>query len=87
MAICVYVKMVNFLCLWDNRAKDQYYSCVLSRNALLEGEVKVVNEALIDQVKIVLPPFHIELGLMKPFVKVLVLNNCPANSWYLVKKN
>lgn len=86
-AICVDLKMVNFLlgqqsgytkypcfvCLWDSRAKDQHW---VKRNwplrdTMVQGKQNVVNEPLVTREKILLPPLHIKLGLMKQFVKAL----------------
>ena len=35
------------------------------------GEKNIVNEPLVDRNRIVFPPLHIKLGLMKQFVKAL----------------
>ena len=85
--ICVDLKMVNFLlgqqagytkyryflCYWDSRARDKH--CVQKewriREHLLVGEQKLVNETLVSRDKIIFPPLHIKLGLMKQFVKAL----------------
>jgi hypothetical protein len=66
-------KFSCFLCLWDSRARDQHYKKTVwpHRAALEIGENNVVNEALVDRNKILLPPLHIKLGLFKQFVKAL----------------
>ncbi|CAG9833520.1 unnamed protein product [Diabrotica balteata] len=71
-----YIKCNCFECLWDSRAKDQHWSKRnwRSRDALVQGEANVVNEALVDQEKIILPPLHIKRGLVKVFVKALDQN-------------
>ena len=38
---------------------------------MLEGEKNVIAEALVNRDKIILPPLHIKLGLMKRFLKTL----------------
>lgn len=85
--ICVDLKMVNFLlgqqsgytkypcflCLWDSRAKAQHWIARNwpLRNVLVQGEHNVLNEPLVDRNKIIFPPLHIKLGLMKQFIKAL----------------
>ncbi|XP_073532722.1 uncharacterized protein [Phyllobates terribilis] len=85
--ICVDLKMVNFLlgqqsgytkypcfiCMWDSRAKHQHWEKVdwPPRDTLTVGASNIVNEPLVDWEKIILPPLHIKLGLMKQFVKAL----------------
>ena len=92
-AICVDLKMVNillgqqasyvkypcFLCFWDSRADDQHWQRKdwPVREELVVGENNVINEPLVDRDSILPPPLHIELGLMKQFVKALNKNgNC-----------
>ena len=41
------------------------------RKHLTVGEKNIINERLIDRQKIIFPPLHINLGLMKHFVKAL----------------
>ena len=85
--ICVDLKMVNFLlgqqsgytkypcfiCLWDSRANDQHWEKKdwPIREELVVGEKNVINEPLVNRDRIILPPLHIKLGLMKQFVKAL----------------
>ena len=87
--ICVDLKMVNFLlgqqggytkhpcflCMWDSRAKVEHY---IRRDwggrELKVGEKNVINEALVPRDKIIFPPLHIKLGLIKQFVKALDKN-------------
>jgi len=38
---------------------------------MVVGEKNVIAEPLVDRSKIILPPLHIKLGLMKQFVKAL----------------
>ena len=41
------------------------------------GEAIVINEPLVAREKLIIPPLHIKLGLMKQFVKALaVTENC-----------
>ena len=41
------------------------------RKHLTVDEKNIINESLIDRRKIIFPPLHIKLGLMKHFVKAL----------------
>ncbi|CAG9785945.1 unnamed protein product [Diatraea saccharalis] len=91
--ICVDLKMVNFLlgqqsgytkypcflCLWDSRAKTQHWikKDWPTRDALVPGQQNVINPPLVSRDRIILPPLHIKLGLIKQFVKSLDKNgNC-----------
>lgn len=91
--ICVDLKMVNFLlgqqggytkfpcflCLWDSRAKNQHWikKDWPAREALVPGQQNVINPPLVSRDRIILPPLHIKLGLIKQFVKALDKNgNC-----------
>lgn len=85
--ICVDLKMVNFLlgqqggytkfpcfiCLWDSRAKSEHWTRKEwpSREALVPGNHNVTNVPLVSRDRIILPPLHIKLGLMKQYVKAL----------------
>ena len=85
--ICVDLKMVNFLlgqqggftkypcflCYWDSRARNKHWTQRdwEIREDLIVGEQNVINEALVDRNKIIFPPLHIKLGLMKQLVKAL----------------
>lgn len=85
--ICVDLKMVNFLlgqqggytkhpcfiCLWDSRAKSEHWikKDWPLREALVPGRLNVINAPLVSRDRIILPPLHIKLGLMKQYVKAL----------------
>ena len=62
-----------FLCLWDSRADDQHFkkSDWPIREKLNPGTHNVTNLPLVETNKILLPPLHIKLGLIKQFVKAL----------------
>ena len=68
-----YTKYPCFMCLWDSRADDKH--CVQrewpSRSGPEPGPHNVLAHSLVDPQKILLPPLHIKLGLMKNFVKAL----------------
>jgi hypothetical protein len=68
-----YTKYPCFLCLWDSRADDKHF---VQRNwparlEFLPGTNNVRAMPLVDPKKVLLPPLHIKLGLMKIFVKAL----------------
>jgi hypothetical protein len=68
-----YTKHPCFLCLWDSRDKENHWvrkDWPLRETTVLR-EHNVVNAPLVDSDKIILPPLHIKLGLMKQFVKSL----------------
>jgi hypothetical protein len=85
--ICVDLKMVNillgqqhgytkypcFICFWDSRAKLEHWvkKDWPLRTELVVGQKNVINKQLVSRNKIILPPLHIKLGLMKQFVKAL----------------
>src|SRR5678815_5299449 len=86
-SICVDLKMVNilleqqsgytkypcFICLWDSRAKDDNREKVIwpARENMTVCASNIINEPLVDWGKIIFPPLHIKLGLMKQFVRAL----------------
>jgi hypothetical protein len=85
--ICVDLKMVNFLlgqqsgytkypcflCLWDSRTKHEHWARKdwPPREYMVVGGQNVINEPLVARNRIILPPLHIKLGLIKQFVKAL----------------
>ena len=88
--ICVDLKMVNFLlgqqsgytkfpcflCLWDNRDRSNHWIKRYwpNRESMDVEKNNIINEPLVDREKIIFPPLHIKLGLMKQFVKALDKN-------------
>lgn len=85
--ICVDLKMVNFLlgqqsgytkypcfiCMWDSRDRAQHYVKKEwpAREQLVPGASNIINAPLVDREKILFPPLHIKLGLMKQFTRAL----------------
>lgn len=65
-----YTKFPCFMCLWDSRADNLHYvrSKWPTRKGLKPGSHNVLSPPLVDSSKILLPPLHIKLGLMKNFV-------------------
>jgi len=68
-----YTKYPCFICLWDSRAYHEHWIRKEwpLRKDMVVGQHNIVNECLVDRDKIILPPLHIKLGLMKQFVKAL----------------
>ncbi|GFW59350.1 exportin-7 [Trichonephila clavipes] len=68
-----YTKLPSFLCEWDSRDRKQHYAKQMwpIRTALIPGVKNVERQSLVDPKKILFPPLHIKLGLMKQFVKAL----------------
>jgi hypothetical protein len=68
-----YTKFPCFLREWDSRSRDKH--CTTNdwpkREDLIPGSKNVAHASLVDKQKILLPPLHIKLGIMKQFVKVL----------------
>lgn len=85
--ICVDLKMVNFLlgqqhgftkfpcylCMWDSRARDKHWIQKEwpVRESLEAGMPNILHDPIVSRDKIIFPPLHIKLGLMKQFVKAL----------------
>ena len=68
-----YTKHPCFFCYWDSRATDQHWveKNWPAREDLALGDKNIINESLVNRDRIILPPLHIKLGLMKQFVKAL----------------
>lgn len=68
-----YTKYCCFLCQWDSRARTDHYikQNWCKRNEFIPGQKNVKNNPLVPPDKIILPPLHIKLGLIKNFVKAL----------------
>ena len=66
-------KFPCFLCLWDSRDRTKHYvkKTWPDRATLEAGSANIVQEPLVDRNKVLLPPLHIKLGLMKQYVKAL----------------
>lgn len=64
-----------FLCVWEGRKKEFHYTDYEweqrnSENSIV-GEHSIVFEPLARSEKIILPPLHIKIGLMRNFVRAL----------------
>ena len=69
-------KYCRFLCLWDGRAVSQHYKQKDwgSRSTFVPDKHTRKENPLVDMNKVLLPHLHIQLGLMKNFVKALQKN-------------
>ena len=78
-------KIPLFLCYWDSR--DRKSHCIKQhwqpRQTLSLGDCNIVNEPLVDRSRILLPPLHIKLGLMKQFVTAL---DCESRAFHFLMK-
>ena len=68
-----YTKYPCFLCLWDSRAKQEHWIKRVwpERTEMIVGKNNVICDPLVPREKIIFPPLHIKLGLIKQFVKAL----------------
>lgn len=68
-----YTKHMCFLCLWNSRDDKNHYKMRQwpLRVEHTVGRYNVQHKALVDPLKVYLPPLHIKLGLMKNFVVAL----------------
>ena len=65
------------LSLWNSRAVSQHYKQKDwgSRSTFVPDEHSLKDNPMVDMNKVLLPPLHIKLGLMKNFVKALHKNS------------
>lgn len=68
-----YTKYPCFLCEWDSRNKAQHWTKKEwpPRIELSPGTKNVLRRSLVPREKVLLPPLHIKLGMIKQFVKAL----------------
>ena len=68
-----FTKYPCFLCLWDSRARQEHWVRDIwpKRENFRVGEMNILHVPLVNPSKVLLPPLHIKLGLMKQFVKAL----------------
>lgn len=81
-----YTKFCCFLCEWDSRDRSKHYirEHWPERTAYIPGQKNVKSVPLVDPKKIILPPLHIKLGLIKNLVKAMDKNG--PGFQYLKKK-
>ena len=68
-----YTKFPCYLCLWDSRADAKHYiqRSWPERTEFCIGKQNVKFSSIVKAEKVLMPPLHIKLGLMKQFVKKL----------------
>jgi len=68
-----YTEFPCFLCEWDSRDKAHHYVKRIwpARKILEPGHKNVKHHSLVESSRILLPPLHIKLGLMKNYVKAM----------------
>ena len=68
-----YAKHQCFLCFWEGRRKELHYTDFKwqSRINFQIGQNSIDNIPLIPSSKIILPPLHIKLGVIRSFVRAL----------------
>lgn len=67
-----YAKHMCYKCLWDTRASDQYSKKDWPPRSIEVGQCSLIRQPLVAFKKLLLPPLHIKLGLVKNFVKQIV---------------
>ena len=68
-----WTKYPCYICLWDSRASRVHYQQFQwpEREEYVVGKCNVLQEPLVDPTKVLMPPLHIKLGLIKQFVTAL----------------
>ena len=68
-----HTKFPCFMCMWDSRAREQHWIKKKwpVRKQMMPREKNIQAQPLVERSKIVFPPLHIKLGVMKQFVKAL----------------
>lgn len=74
-----FTKYPCYLCLWDSKDRQKHYKTKKwpVRTTLDPGSRNIIHDSLVEgwfPSKILIPPLHIKLGLMKQFVKALDKN-------------
>ena len=68
-----FTKFPCYLCMWDSRARDKHWTQKEwpIRETLEAGMPNILHDPIVSRDKVIFPPLHIKLGLMKQFVKAL----------------
>jgi hypothetical protein len=68
----VYTKYPCFMREWDSSARSRHWEQKhwTPRTSVEPGSKNILDKSLVNWKKILLPPLHITLGIMKQFVKV-----------------
>ena len=72
-----FTKHCCFLCLWDSHATSEHYKKKIWPRIInyIPGKCNISCIPLVDKDKILLPPLHIKIDLIKIFVKALRKSN------------
>ena len=75
-------KQQCFLCLWEGRRRDLHYTDFKweSRSEFVTGVQSVQHHPLVEPSKIIIPPLHLKLGIIKNFVKALKHDGLPMEA-------
>ena len=67
-----------FLCLWEGRKRELHYTDYIWPERTIQevGADSIENNPLVPSSKILLPPLHIKLGLIRNFIKALDVDGC-----------
>lgn len=77
-----------FICLWDSRypCEKQYFTKEWPlRSGQEKGKFNVLADALVPKEKILIPPLHIKLGLVRSFIANILKTN--AEAYTFLKEN
>jgi hypothetical protein len=71
------------MCEWDSRARSQHWQQKhwTTRMSLKPGSKNILLKRLVDPKKILLPPLHIKLGIIKQFLKTLPKMEIVSNTF------
>lgn len=70
-----FTKYPCYLCMFDSRdRKNHYVKKRPLRSSFTVGSHNIIRKSLVDPAKILIPPFHIKLGLIEQYVKALEKN-------------
>lgn len=75
-----FTKFPCYLCEWDSRNRKEHYVKKIwqVRKLFVKGQKNIIEKQLVEPSKIIIPPLHVKLGLIKQFVKALQKRNSEA---------
>lgn len=71
--------------MWYSRDRNQHYSDTkkwVVRSSLTPGSSIILHKTLVDPLKVLIPPLHFKLDLMKQFVKAPIKTERVLNILY-----
>lgn len=71
-----FTKFSCFICEWNSRDRGNHYTNHMwpRREGYKPGEKNIIAEPVVSPEKVLLPPLHIKLGIVKNFLKALDKN-------------